>query len=59
MSKREIAQDVIRQELALPKGTGNYQYIRGLINMAYQLDYISGSERHSLMIDAEKFVVTE
>lgn len=59
MGKREIVQDVIRQQLELPKGTGSYQYIRGLINMAYYLDYIDNSERQSLMTEAEKFVVTK
>ena len=50
-----IAINVIEEEFKRPKESVSYQYVRGLINMAYFLNHIGGDERASLMKRAEQF----
>lgn len=47
---------IIEEELKRPKESVSYQYIRGLINMAYLLNHINGDERMYLMKKAEQFI---
>lgn len=47
---------IIENELKRPKEFINYEYIRGLINMAYFLNYINGDTRASLLIKASQFI---
>lgn len=53
---REIAIHYIEDEFKRPKESVSYQYVRGLINMAYFLGHISGDDRSDLMSRAEKFI---
>ena len=46
---------IIYDEMNRPKKSVSYQYIRGLINMAYMLNKIDGQTRSDLMKEAENF----
>lgn len=48
--------NIIEEEFKRPKESVSYQYVRGLINMAYLLNRINGDERTYLMKKAEQFV---
>lgn len=47
---------MIYDEMNRPKKSVSYQYIRGLINMAYMLNKIDGQTRSDMMKKAEKFI---
>lgn len=51
-----IATNVIEDEFKRPKKYVSYQYVRGLTDMAYYLNHISGDERASLIKRAEQFI---